>query len=105
MDHPAVSTPKKPAARPGRVRIGLSGWTYTGWRGRFYPQGLPHRLELAYAANRHGAIEINGTFYSLQRPESFRSWREQTPEGFVFAVKAPRFNMMAGCKAGPGSSR
>jgi len=73
------------------IRIGLSGWAYKGWRGKFYPRGLPQRLELAHAAQRYGAIEINGTFYSLQRPASFRSWREQTPHGFLFAVKGPRF--------------
>lgn len=73
------------------IRIGLSGWTYKGWRGRFYPRGLPHRLELAHAAALYGAIEVNGTFYSLQRPASFRNWRAQTPRGFIFAVKGPRF--------------
>lgn len=85
-----MSAAKKPA-RPGRIRIGLSGWLYKGWRGRFYPRDLPHRLELAHAASRYGAIEINGTFYSLQRPENFRRWREETPRGFLFAVKGPRF--------------
>ena len=73
------------------IRIGLSGWLYGPWRGRFYPQGLPHKRELAFASARYGAIEINGTFYSLQRPESFARWHEETPAGFVFAVKGPRF--------------
>ena len=73
------------------IRVGLSGWNYKGWRGPFYPQGLAHRQELAFAASRYGAIEINGSFYSLQRPESFARWHEQTPPGFVFAVKGPRF--------------
>ena len=73
------------------IRIGLSGWNYAGWRGKFYPQGLSHRHELAYAAQRNDAIEINGTFYSLQRPESFGHWYENTPRRFVFAVKGPRF--------------
>lgn len=82
---------RKTSPRSGRIRVGLSGWTYAGWRGRFYPPDLPRRLELAYAAARYGAIEINGTFYSLQRPESFRSWRAATPPGFRFAVKGPRF--------------
>ena len=61
------------------IRVGISGWTYAGWRGEFYPPGLVHRLELAYAAQRFGSIEINGSFYSLQRPSSYRAWREQVP--------------------------
>jgi uncharacterized protein YecE (DUF72 family) len=73
------------------IRIGISGWTYAGWRGQFYPPGLVHRLELAYAAERFGSIEINGSFYSLQRPSSYRTWRSQVPEGHVFAVKGGRF--------------
>ncbi len=74
-----------------RIRVGISGWSYPGWRGDFYPRGLPHRRELEYAAERLTSIEINGTFYSLQRPDSFVSWRDQTPDDFVFAVKASRF--------------
>jgi uncharacterized protein YecE (DUF72 family) len=74
-----------------QIRVGLSGWMYKGWRGRFYPRGLAHRLELAYAAGRYGAIEINGTFYSLQWPESFRRWHDETPDDFRFAIKGPRF--------------
>jgi uncharacterized protein YecE (DUF72 family) len=79
------------AKRSGSVRIGISGWNYAPWRGKFYPQGLRQKDELAYAANIFSTIEINGTFYSLQRPESFARWAEMTPDGFVFAVKAPRF--------------
>lgn len=75
----------------GRARIGTSGWTYASWRGDFYPRGLPHRLELRYAAERLSSIEINGSFYSLQRPSSYARWHEQTPEDFVFAVKGGRF--------------
>ncbi|GAB6986336.1 DUF72 domain-containing protein [Nocardioides pyridinolyticus] len=75
----------------GDVRVGISGWTYAGWRGDFYPRGLPHRKELAYAAERLGSVEINGSFYSLQRPSSYRSWREQVPDDFCFAVKGGRF--------------
>jgi uncharacterized protein YecE (DUF72 family) len=77
--------------RKGSIRIGISGWAYGGWRGQFYPRGLPHKRELAYAAQRFGAIEINGTFYGMQRPESFGRWREETPAVFVFAVKGPRY--------------
>jgi uncharacterized protein YecE (DUF72 family) len=75
---------------PG-TRIGISGWRYAGWRGDFYPPGLPQRRELEYAAERLGSIEINGSFYSLQRPSSYASWRAGTPEDFVFAVKGGRF--------------
>lgn len=73
------------------IRVGISGWTYPPWRGKFYPPGLTQKLELAYASRRFNALEINGTFYSLQRPSSFQSWHETTPTGFVFALKGPRF--------------
>ena len=76
---------------PGQVRVGISGWTYPGWRGDFYPPGLVQRRELAYAAERLTSIEVNGSFYSLQRPTSYLSWREQTPDDFVFSVKGARF--------------
>jgi len=75
----------------GRVHIGISGWRYAPWRGVFYPQGLTQKRELEYASHCFHSIEINGTFYSLQRPESFRLWRDETPEEFVFAVKGSRF--------------
>jgi uncharacterized protein YecE (DUF72 family) len=75
----------------GRVRVGVSGWRYAPWRGRFYPADLPHPLELRFAGERFGAIEINGTFYSLQRPERFARWHDETPRGFRFAVKGSRF--------------
>lgn len=78
-------------AMNGRIRIGISGWTYDGWRGAFYPPGLPRARELAYATARLSSLEINGTFYSLQRPSSYSAWREQAPSDFVYAVKAPRF--------------
>ncbi|SDE54105.1 DUF72 domain-containing protein [Auraticoccus monumenti] len=73
------------------TRIGISGWRYAGWRGSFYPTGLPQRLELTHAAERLSSVEVNGTFYSLQRPSSFAAWREQVPDGFRFAVKGGRF--------------
>lgn len=72
-------------------RIGISGWTYAGWRGDFYPQGLAHKNELQYASTKFDTIEINGTFYSLQRPSSFEKWYGETPRGFRFAVKCSRF--------------
>jgi uncharacterized protein YecE (DUF72 family) len=78
-------------APPGDVRIGISGWTYKPWRGVFYPADLPRNRELAYAASVFGSIEINGTFYSLQRPESFAAWAAQTPDTFVFAIKGSRY--------------
>jgi uncharacterized protein YecE (DUF72 family) len=73
------------------IRVGISGWTYAPWRGVFYPHGLPRKRELAFAAAAFRTIEINGTFYGLQRPESFAAWAEAVPDDFVFAVKAPRF--------------
>jgi uncharacterized protein YecE (DUF72 family) len=73
------------------MRIGISGWTYGGWRGTFYPRDLRHSDELAYASRQVDTIEINGTHYSLQRPESFARWYEETPEGFIFAVKGSRY--------------
>jgi uncharacterized protein YecE (DUF72 family) len=77
--------------RPGKVRIGLSGWTYKSWRGRFYPEGLPHKRELAHIGSIFPTVEINGTFYSMQRPDAFGRWAELTPDDFVFSVKGPRF--------------
>jgi uncharacterized protein YecE (DUF72 family) len=73
------------------VRIGISGWTYAPWRGTFFPTGLSQKRELAYAARHVRTIEINGTFYSTQRPSSYLTWYEQTPEDFIFTVKGPRF--------------
>ena len=73
------------------VRIGISGWTYPPWRGVFFPKGLAQRRELEFASRQVSSIEINGSFYSLQRPESYRSWYEATPADFVFAVKGGRF--------------
>jgi uncharacterized protein YecE (DUF72 family) len=71
--------------------IGISGWTYGPWRNAFYPAGLAHKRELEYAASKVNSIEINGSFYSLQRATSYQSWHEQTPDGFVFSVKGGRF--------------
>ena len=74
-----------------RIRIGISGWRYAPWRGVFYPKGLLQRAELHYASRCFPSIELNGSFYSLQRPQNYARWREDTPGDFVFAVKAPRF--------------
>ncbi|ERK72722.1 DUF72 domain-containing protein [Leifsonia aquatica] len=79
------------ASARGTARVGIAGWTYAPWRGVFYPKGLPHRAELAYAAERLDSIELNGSFYSLQRPSSWRKWAAETPDDFVFAVKGGRY--------------
>jgi len=73
------------------ARIGVSGWRYRPWRGVFYPDGLVQRRELEFLSRRMNSVEINGSFYALQRPDSYRAWYEQTPDGFVFAVKGGRF--------------
>ncbi len=73
------------------LRIGISGWTYPPWRGVFFPKGWPQKRELEFASRQVNSIEINGSFYSLQRPDSYRAWYAATPEGFVFSVKGGRF--------------
>jgi uncharacterized protein YecE (DUF72 family) len=73
------------------VRIGTSGWAYPEWRGTYYPTGLPRNRELDHLAGRLATAELNGSFYSLQRPASYRAWRDRTPESFLFAVKGHRF--------------
>ena len=78
-------------AKSGKIRVGIGGWNYAPWRGVFYPKDLPQAKELAYAASRLTAIEINSTFYGSQKPESFRKWAAAVPDGFVFSVKGPRF--------------
>jgi uncharacterized protein YecE (DUF72 family) len=75
----------------GRIHIGIGGWTYEPWRGVFYPAGLPHKRELEFASRALSSIEINGTYYSTFKPASWAKWREETPDGFVFAVKASRY--------------
>ena len=76
---------------PGRAYVGISGWRYPPWRGIFYPNGLRQADELAFAAERFDSVEINGSFYSLQRPECYAAWRRATPPNFVFSVKGSRF--------------
>jgi len=75
----------------GEIRIGISGWRYAGWRGKFYPKDLAQHRELKFAGNRFNSIEINGSFYSLQLPSSYKRWRDATPVDFLFAVKGGRF--------------
>src|SRR4051812_12799907 len=74
-----------------QIRIGFSGWTYIPWRGKFYPKGLTQKKELEYASRQVNSIEINGTFYGLQKPNSFQQWYSQVPEDFVFAVKGGQY--------------
>lgn len=78
-------------ARIGIARIGISGWRYAPWRGKFYPEGLAQKNELSYAAQRFATIELNGSFYSLQRPEHYARWYANVPDEFVFAIKGSRY--------------
>ena len=73
------------------IRIGISGWRYAGWRGNFYPEKWPQRRELEYASRKLSTIELNGSFYSLQKPQYYAQWSAETPAGFLFSVKAPRY--------------
>jgi uncharacterized protein YecE (DUF72 family) len=85
------------------IKIGIGGWTFEPWRGPFYPDGLPQARELSYAAGKLTAIEVNGTFYGSQKPSTFRKWADETPGGFIFSLKAPRFatNRRVLAEAGP----
>ena len=74
-----------------RIRIGIGGWTFEPWRNNFYPAGLAHSKELHYASRQLSAIEVNGTYYSTFKPPTFAKWRDETPEGFMFSLKANRF--------------
>ena len=77
----------------GEIRIGVGGWTYEPWRGTFYPEGLPQKRELEHASRQLTSIEINGTYYGSQKPASYAKWHDETPDDFVFSLKAPRFAM------------
>jgi uncharacterized protein YecE (DUF72 family) len=88
----------------GTIRTGIGGWTYEPWRGVFYPVGLPHKRELEYASARLSSIEINGTYYSIFKPESWAKWRDETPEGFIFSVKASRYCIHRKVLSGAGES-
>jgi uncharacterized protein YecE (DUF72 family) len=77
--------------RSGNIYVGIGGWTYEPWRGVFYPKGLPHARELAYAGEHLTSIEVNGTFYSTQSPKTFRKWASEVPDSFMFALKGPRY--------------
>ena len=88
---PPSRPPTPPPEMAGRIRVGVGGWVFEPWRGAFYPEGLSQKRELEYASRQLTSIEINGTYYGSQKPESFRKWLEETPDDFVFAVKGPRF--------------
>ena len=90
--------------RAGNVRVGIGGWTFEPWRGAFYPKGLAHAKELAYASSKLTTIEINGTFYRTQTPATFAKWRQQVPDGFVFAIKGPRYVVQKRVLAEAGES-
>ena len=88
----------------GAIRVGIGGWTYEPWRGVFYPKGLAQKRELEFASRALTSIEVNGTFYGSQKPESFARWHDEAPEGFVFALKGPRFATNRRLLAGAGES-
>jgi uncharacterized protein YecE (DUF72 family) len=100
----ATPSTEKPAGLRGAIRVGIGGWTYEDWRGTFYPEGLSQKRELEYASRRLTSIEINGTYYGSQKPATFARWRDETPDGFVFSVKAPRFAMNRKVLAEAGGS-
>jgi uncharacterized protein YecE (DUF72 family) len=87
-----------------RIRVGVGGWTYEPWRDNFFPKGLPQNQELAYASRQLTAIEVNGTYYSTFKPPTFAKWRDETPDGFVFSLKANRFATNRRELAGAGES-
>jgi uncharacterized protein YecE (DUF72 family) len=82
-----------PASKPKKIYVGIGGWNFAPWRGSFYPKGLKQSEELHYASRQLTSIEINSTFYGLQKPATFQKWHDDTPDGFVFSLKAPRFVM------------
>ena len=86
-----ASTTTATAPHKNRIRVGVGGWTFEPWRNNFYPEGLAQSRELEYASRQLTAIEINGTFYGSQKPSSFAKWRDETPDDFVFSMKATRY--------------
>ena len=91
-------------AKQGKIRVGIGGWTFEPWRGVFYPKGLPHARELEYASQHLTTIEINGTFYRTQTAATFAKWAKETPDGFVFSVKGPRYAVNRSVLAEAGDS-
>ncbi|CAG4897545.1 DUF72 domain-containing protein [Paraburkholderia gardini] len=88
---PATKATPKTADSTARIRVGIGGWTFEPWRGVFYPEGLAQKRELEYASRQLTTIEVNGTFYGSQKPATFAKWHDETPDDFVFSLKAPRF--------------
>jgi uncharacterized protein YecE (DUF72 family) len=88
----------------GAIRVGVGGWTYEPWRGTFYPADLPQKRELEYAGRQLTSIEVNGTYYGSQKPATFAKWRDETPDNFVFSLKAPRYAMNRSVLAEAGST-
>jgi uncharacterized protein YecE (DUF72 family) len=95
---------QKKVATAGAIRIGVGGWTYEPWRGTFYPKDLPQKRELEYASRQLTSIEINGTYYGSQKPASFSKWHDETPDNFVFSLKAPRYAMNRSVLAEAGNT-
>lgn len=93
--------------KKGSIRIGIGGWTFEPWRGTFYPADLTQKRELEYASRKLTSIEINGTYYGSQKPESFAKWHDETPDDFIFSLKGPRFttNRRVLAEAGPSIER
>jgi uncharacterized protein YecE (DUF72 family) len=91
------------SSKSGRVFVGVGGWNFAPWRGTFYPKGLTQAQELHYASRELTSTEINSTFYGLQKPATFQKWHDETPDEFVFSLKAPRFvtNRKVLATAGP----
>ena len=94
----------KRTAAKGKIRIGVGGWTYEPWRGTFYPENLPQKRELEHASRHLTSIEINGTYYGSQKPATYAKWHDETPDDFVFSLKAPRFAMNRTVLAEAGGS-
>src|SRR5262245_23696470 len=86
---PSPDFPAGPTPSIDGIRVGVGGWTYAPWRNNFYPAGLVQRRELEYASRQLSAIEINGTYYGAQKPATYAKWAAETPDGFVFSLKAP----------------
>jgi uncharacterized protein YecE (DUF72 family) len=91
-------------SKTGKIFVGVGGWNFAPWRGSFYPKGLTQARELEYSSSKLTSIEINSTFYGLQKPATFRKWHDATPDGFVFSVKAPRFVTNRGALASGAAS-
>jgi uncharacterized protein YecE (DUF72 family) len=89
-----VAKKRAAALKPGRIRVGVGGWNFAPWRGSFYPKDLVQAQELHFASRALTSIEINSTFYGLQKPATFQKWHDQTPDDFVFSLKAPRFTTL-----------